>query len=32
MFGSNWIYKVLMDGGSGINMIYVSMLDDMGIP
>jgi hypothetical protein len=21
-----------MDGGSGINMLYASMLDDMGIP
>jgi hypothetical protein len=32
LFKSKRIHKVLMDGGSGINVIYVSMLDDMGIP
>jgi hypothetical protein len=32
LFKSKWIHKVLMDGGSGINMHYVSTLDDMGIP
>jgi hypothetical protein len=32
LFKSKRVHKVLMDGGSGINMIYASMLDDMGIP
>jgi hypothetical protein len=32
LFKSKWIHKVLMDGGSGINMLFASMLDDMGIP
>jgi hypothetical protein len=26
------VHKVLMDGGSGINALYASTLDDMGIP
>jgi hypothetical protein len=29
---SKRVHKVQMDGGSGINMLYASMLDDMGIP
>jgi hypothetical protein len=32
LFKSKRVHKVLMDGGSGINVLYVSMLDDMGIP
>jgi hypothetical protein len=32
LFKSRRIHKVLMDGGSGINVLYVSMLDEMGIP
>jgi hypothetical protein len=32
LFKSKRIHKVLMDGGSGINVIYASTLDDMGIP
>jgi hypothetical protein len=32
MFKSKRIHKVLMDGGSGINVLYASTLDDMGIP
>jgi hypothetical protein len=31
LFGSMWVHKVLMDGGSGINMLYASTLDNMGI-
>jgi hypothetical protein len=31
LFKSKRIHKVLMDGGSRINMLYASMLDDMGI-
>jgi hypothetical protein len=31
LFKSRRIHKVLMDGGSGINMLYASMLDEMGI-
>jgi hypothetical protein len=31
LFRSKRIHKVLMDGGSGINMLYVLTLDDMGI-
>jgi hypothetical protein len=31
LFRSKRIHKVLMDGGSGINVLYVLMLDDMGI-
>jgi hypothetical protein len=32
LFKYRRIHKVLMDGGSGINMLYVSTLDEMGIP
>jgi hypothetical protein len=32
LFKSKRIRKVLMDGVSGINVLYVSTLDDMGIP
>jgi hypothetical protein len=32
LFKSRRIHKVLMDGGSGINVLYMSMLDEMGIP
>jgi hypothetical protein len=31
LFKSKRIHKVLMDGGSGINVLYASTLDDMGI-
>jgi hypothetical protein len=31
LFKSKWIHKVLMDGGSGINVLYASTLNDMGI-
>jgi hypothetical protein len=32
LFKTRRIHKVLMDGGSGINVLYASTLDDMGIP
>jgi hypothetical protein len=32
LFKTKRIHKVLMDGGSGINVLYASTLDDMGIP
>jgi hypothetical protein len=32
LFKSKRVHNVLMDGGSGINVIYASTLDDMGIP
>jgi hypothetical protein len=32
LFRTRRIHKVLMDGGSGINVLYASTLDDMGIP
>jgi hypothetical protein len=32
LFKSRRIHKVLMDGGSGINVLYASTLDEMGIP
>jgi hypothetical protein len=32
LFKSKRIHKVLMDGGSRINVLYASTLDDMGIP
>jgi hypothetical protein len=32
LFKSKRVNKVLMDGGSGINVLYASTLDDMGIP
>jgi hypothetical protein len=28
---TKWLFKVLMDGGSGLNIIYVDTLDAMGI-
>jgi hypothetical protein len=32
LFKSRRIHKVLIDGGSGINVLYASTLDEMGIP
>jgi hypothetical protein len=32
LFKSKRFHKVLMDGGSGINVLYASTLDDIGIP
>jgi hypothetical protein len=32
LFGTKRVHKVLMDGGSGFNIIYLYTLDDMGIP
>ena len=32
LFGTKQVHKVLMDGGSGLNILYTSTLDDMGIP
>jgi hypothetical protein len=32
LFKFKQIHKVLMHGGSGINVLYASTLDDMGIP
>jgi hypothetical protein len=32
LFKSRRIHKVLMDAGSGINVLYASTLDEMGIP
>jgi hypothetical protein len=32
LFKSKRVHKVLMDGGSGINVLYASTLDDMGTP
>jgi hypothetical protein len=32
LFKSKRVYKVLMDGGGEINVLYASTLDDMGIP
>jgi hypothetical protein len=31
LFKSKRVHKVPMDGGSGINVLYASTLDDMGI-
>jgi hypothetical protein len=31
LFKSRRIHRVLMDGGSGINMLYASTLNEMGI-
>ena len=31
IISSKWLTKVLMDGGSGLNIIYIEMLDAMGI-
>jgi hypothetical protein len=30
--GTTCLTKVLMDGGSGLNRLYISTLDKMGIP
>ena len=30
--GTTRLTKVLMDGGSGLNILYASTLDKMGIP
>jgi hypothetical protein len=32
LFKTRRIHNVLMDGGCGINVLYASTLDDMGIP
>jgi hypothetical protein len=32
LFKSKKVHKVLMDGGIGMNVLYASTLDDMGIP
>jgi hypothetical protein len=32
LFKSKRIHKILIDGGSGINVLYASTLDEMGIP
>jgi hypothetical protein len=32
LFKYKRVHKVLMDGGSKVNMLYASTLDDMGIP
>ena len=29
--GTKWLTKVLMDGGSGLNIMYAKTLDAMGI-
>jgi hypothetical protein len=29
--GTKWLTKVLMDGGSGLNIMYAEMFDAMGI-
>ena len=31
IIGMKWLTKVLMDGGSGLNIMYVETLDAMGI-
>jgi hypothetical protein len=31
LFGTKWVHKVLMDGGSDLNIIYMSTFDIMGI-
>ena len=31
IIGTKWLTKVLMDGGSGLNIMYVETLDAMGI-
>ena len=31
IIGMKWLTKVLMDGGSGINIMYVETVDAMGI-
>ena len=29
--GMKWLTKVLIDGGNGLNIMYIEMLDTMGI-
>ena len=31
IIGTKWLAKVLMDGGSGLNIMYAETLDAMGI-
>ena len=31
IIGMKWLTKVLMDGGSGLNIMYAEMLDAMGV-
>jgi hypothetical protein len=31
LFGTKWVHKVVMDGGSGLNIVYMSTLNSMGI-
>ena len=31
IIGMKWLSKALMDGGSGLNIMYAEMLDAMGI-
>jgi hypothetical protein len=31
LFGTKWVHKVLMDGGSNLNIVYMSTVDSMGI-
>jgi len=31
IIGMKWLTKVLMDGGSGLNIMYAETLDAMGI-
>jgi hypothetical protein len=31
LFGTKRVHKVLMDGGSGLNIVYMSTLENMGI-
>ena len=30
IIGTKWLTKVLMDGGSGLNIMYAETLDSMG--
>jgi hypothetical protein len=31
LFSTKWVHKVLMDGGSNLNIVYMSTVDSMGI-
>ena len=31
IIGTKWLTKVLMDGGSGLNIMYAKTLDEMGV-
>jgi len=31
IIGTKWLTKILMDGGSGLNIMYAETLDAMGI-